>query len=64
MSETKQKVETKRSKEELKRMSKIHAGIIALAAKLGPKLISVVVKFAKAIKVGKFGLAIGSMTTY
>lgn len=45
-------------------MSKIYAGTVALAAKLGPKLLAVVVKLAKVVKVGKFGLAIGSMAAY
>jgi Zn-dependent protease len=45
-------------------MAKIHAGIVALAAKLGPKLLAIVVKLAKVVKVGKFGLAIGSMAAY
>lgn len=45
-------------------MVRIHAGIVALVAKLGPKLLTVVMKFAKTVKVGKFGLAIGSMTAY
>ena len=45
-------------------MTKIRTGIVALAAKLGPKLISVGVKFAKVAKVGKMGLAIGSMAAY
>ena len=45
-------------------MGKIRAGIVALAAKLGPKLVSVGVKFAKVAKVGKMGLAVGSMVTY
>ena len=45
-------------------MGRIHAGLIALAVKLGPKLLAVVIKFAKVIKAGKFGLAIGSMAAY
>lgn len=45
-------------------MNKIRAGIGALAAKLGPKLLSVAVKLAKVAKIGKFGLAIGSMAAY
>lgn len=43
---------------------KINAGIVALGAKLGPKLLTVGIKFAKAAKVGKVGLALGSMATY
>ena len=43
---------------------KIRAGIVALAVKLGPKLISVGVKLAKVAKVGKMGLAVGSMAAY
>ena len=42
-------------------MSKITAGIVSLVAKIGPKLLSIVPKLAK---IGKFGLAIGSMVTY
>lgn len=42
-------------------MARITAGMMALAAKLGPKLLTIVVKFAK---VGKMGLAIGSMAAY
>lgn len=45
-------------------MARIHAGVVALAAKLGPKLLAVAIKFAKVVKVGKFGLAIGSMAAY
>ena len=45
-------------------MGKIRAGMVAVVAKLGPKLISVGVKFAKVAKVGKMGLAIGSMAAY
>lgn len=45
-------------------MKNIRAGLVALAAKVGPKLLAVVVKFAKVIKIGKFGLAIGSMAAY
>jgi len=45
-------------------MARIHAGIVALAVKLGPKFLAVVMKFAKAVKVGKFGLAAGSMAAY
>ena len=45
-------------------MGKISAGIVALGVKLGPKLISVGVKLAKVAKVGKMGLAIGSMAAY
>lgn len=45
-------------------MARIHAGVVALAAKLGPKLLVVAIKFAKVVKVGKFGLAIGSMAAY
>lgn len=42
-------------------MGRIGAGIVAIMAKVGFKLLSVVIKFAK---VGKVGLAIGSMVTY
>lgn len=42
-------------------MSRITAGIISLVAKIGPKLLAIVIKLAK---VGKFGLAIGSMVAY
>lgn len=45
-------------------MGRIYVGIAALAAKLGPKLISIGVKFAKVAKVGKVGLAAGSMVAY
>ena len=45
-------------------MTNIRAGIVALAAKLGPKLVTVGVKLAKVAKVGKMGLAIGSMAAY
>lgn len=45
-------------------MAKIRAGMLALGAKVGPKLISVIIKFAKAAKVGKMGLAVGSMAAY
>ena len=45
-------------------MGKVRAGIIALAAKLGPKVLSVGVKIAKVAKVGKMGLAVGSMAAY
>jgi Zn-dependent protease len=45
-------------------MTNIRAGIAALAAKIGPKLLSIGVKLAKVLKVGKFGLAIGSMVAY
>ncbi len=45
-------------------MARITAGMAALGAKIGTKLLSVGIKFAKVIKVGKFGLAIGSLATY
>jgi Zn-dependent protease len=45
-------------------MVRINAGFAVLAAKIGPKLLSVGIKFAKVIKIGKTGLAIGSMATY
>lgn len=45
-------------------MIKIRAGMIALIGKLGPKLLTVGIKFAKAAKVGKMGLVVGSMATY
>jgi len=45
-------------------MTNIRAGIAALAAKVGPKLLSIGVKLAKVLKIGKFGLAIGSMAAY
>lgn len=44
-----------------KRTGRISAGLIAIIAKIGPKLLSVIIKFAK---VGKIGLAVGSMVTY
>jgi Zn-dependent protease len=45
-------------------MTNIRAGIVALVAKIGPKLLFIGVKLAKVLKVGKFGLAIGSMVAY
>lgn len=45
-------------------MARIYAGIITLMVKLGPKLLSIIIKLAKTVKVGKFGLAIGSMAAY
>lgn len=42
-------------------VGKINAGVIALAFKVGPKLLTTVAKFAK---VGKLGLAAGSMAAY
>ena len=42
-------------------MGRISAGLIAIIGKVGPKLLSVIIKFAK---VGKVGLAVGSMVTY
>lgn len=40
---------------------KISVGMIALALKIGPKILTIVAKFAK---IGKFGLAAVSMVTY
>lgn len=45
-------------------MVKISPGIIALVLKIGSKMLPVVVKLAKFLKVGKFGLAVGSMASY
>ncbi len=43
------------------KLNKISAGMVALALKIGPKILTGVAKFAK---VGKVGLAAGSMITY
>ena len=45
-------------------MAKITAGIVALAVKIGPKVLTVAVKLAKTAKIGKMGLAAGSMAAY
>jgi Zn-dependent protease len=45
-------------------IGKINAGIVALVLKIGPKILSLGVKFAKFLKIGKFGLAIVSMVSY
>lgn len=45
-------------------MSKISVGIPTLAIKLGSKLVSIGIKFVKVTKVGKIGLAMGSMASY
>lgn len=45
-------------------MVKISPGITALAFKIGSKMLMVIVKLAKFLKVGKFGLAVGSMASY
>lgn len=45
-------------------MAKITAGMAALAAKIGPKLLTIAIKLTKVVKIGKFGLAIGSMAAY
>lgn len=45
-------------------MSKVKAGIIALAVKVGPKLLAVGVKLAKVAKIGKFALLAGSLAAY
>lgn len=45
-------------------MTKISTGIIALAIKIGPKLLAVAAKLAKVAKVGKMGLAVGSVAAY
>lgn len=46
------------------RMTNIRTGIVAFIAKVGSKLLSIGVKLAKVLKIGKFGLAIGSMVAY
>lgn len=43
---------------------KIKAGIFALLFKIGPKLLSLFAKLFKCLKVGKVGLAAGSMASY
>ena len=43
---------------------KINAGVTALLFKIGSKLLSVIIKLAKVLKVGKAGLAIGSAVSY
>lgn len=45
-------------------MSRFPAGFIALAVKLGPKLVSVGAKLIKSFKLGKAGLAGASLVTY
>ncbi len=45
-------------------MVRVSAGMAALAAKIGPKLLTVAIKLTKVVKIGKFGLAIGSMAAY
>lgn len=45
-------------------MVKIHPGILALGAKVGSKIIPIIIKFAKFLKIGKLGLAVGSMASY
>lgn len=45
-------------------MVRVSAGIVALAAKIGTKLLTVAIKLTKVVKIGKFGLAIGSMAAY
>jgi len=42
-------------------MGRIRAGLVTMMTKVGFKLLSIVVKFAK---IGKVGLAIGTMITY
>lgn len=43
---------------------RLYSGFIALAIKTGPKLLSILGKGLKGMKVGKVGLAAGSMATY
>lgn len=45
-------------------MGKISVGIIALTLKIGPKMLSTIVKLAKFLKIGKVGLAAGSIVSY
>lgn len=45
-------------------MKKIGLGIFALLLKVGPKLLSILGKFAKSFKVGKVGLAAASLASY
>lgn len=45
-------------------MVKINPGLVALVFKIGTKMLGVIVKFAKFLKVGKLGLAVGSMASY
>jgi len=45
-------------------MVRIYAGIITLGAKIGLKMLLAVTKLVKVIKVGKIGLAAGSMAVY
>ncbi len=45
-------------------MSKARVGLIALFAKLGPKILSVLFKAIKTLKIGKLGLAAGSFVSY
>lgn len=45
-------------------MVKINPGLVALTFKIGAKMLGVIVKFAKFLKVGKLGLAVGSMASY
>lgn len=42
-------------------MGRMSSGIVAMIAKIGPKLLSVIIKFAK---IGKVGFAVVSMVTY
>lgn len=45
-------------------MVKINAGIVALIFKIGSKLLTVAIKLTKFLKIGKAGLAVGSMISY
>jgi Zn-dependent protease len=45
-------------------MSQVRAGLIAIAFKVGPKLLSALSALVKTLKVGKVGLAAGSMAAY
>lgn len=47
-----------------KLIEKINFGFLALLFKIGPKFLSIFVKFAKFFKIGKFGLAVVSITSY
>lgn len=45
-------------------MGRIGAGIIVLGTKIGFKLLPIMIKLVKFVKIGKFGLVIGSIAAY